>query len=206
MRGLFLASALSAMCASAVGFAPSAQLAAVTARARRAPFCVKMSADDKNADMMLKMSLNQMEAIKGREGLSGKDADRAISEVKLAAGGSLAEEERKLLGSRRLAKAAEQAAITQKYERNEKLAFDTMINSLQSMLGRDGFKGEEAEKTLREIKEVNIMAHAEEQTERRMLGSRRVYKFVRAATRTISRPVRRKNHPGEVFDARSGHR
>ena len=25
---------------------------------------------------------------------------------------------------------------------------------------------------------------------------RRVYKFVRAATRTLSRPVRRKNHPG----------
>ena len=42
-----------------------------------------------------------------------------------------ANQERKLLGSRRLAKAAEQAAITQKYERNEKLAFDTMINSLQ---------------------------------------------------------------------------
>ena len=46
-----------------------------------------------------------------------------------------ANQEEKLLGSRRLARAAaraaEQAKMTQKYERNEKLAFDTMINSLQ---------------------------------------------------------------------------
>jgi len=47
------------------------------------------------------------------------------------------------------------------------------------MLGRDGFKGEEAEKTLREMKEVNTLAQAEEQSEGRMLGSRLA--FVRGA-------------------------
>jgi hypothetical protein len=53
---------------------------------------VQSSAADKNAEMMLKLSLNQMESIKGREGLQGKDADRAMSAVKLAAGGKLEEE------------------------------------------------------------------------------------------------------------------
>ena len=53
---------------------------------------VQTSAADKNAEMMLKLSLNQMEAIKGREGFTGKDADRATSAVKLAAGGQLEEE------------------------------------------------------------------------------------------------------------------
>jgi len=91
-------------------------------------------------------------------------------------------------------------------EKNESLAFDSMINSLQSMFGRDGFRGKDAEKALQELKEVQIMAKAEESEEKRLLGSKRVYKFVRAATRTIQRPVRRKNHPGEVYDSRSGHR
>jgi len=50
------------------------------------------SAADKNAEMMLKLSLHQMESIKGREGLQGKDADRAMSAMKLAAGGKLEEE------------------------------------------------------------------------------------------------------------------
>lgn len=53
---------------------------------------VQTSAADKNAEMMLKLSLNQMESIKGREGFHGKDADRATSAVKLAAGGKLEEE------------------------------------------------------------------------------------------------------------------
>jgi len=41
---------------------------------------------------MLKLSLNRMESIKGREGLQGKEAEKAISQVKIAAGGELAEE------------------------------------------------------------------------------------------------------------------
>ena len=41
------------------------------------------------------------------------------------------DQERKLLGSRRLAKAARMVKVTPKDERNEKLAFETMINSLQ---------------------------------------------------------------------------
>ena len=37
-------------------------------------------------------------------------------------------------------------------------------------------------------------------------GSKRVYKFVRAATKTLSRPLRRRNHPGETWDGGAGHR
>ena len=36
--------------------------------------------------------LTSVRTIAGREGLQGKDAEKAISEVKLAAGGQLAEE------------------------------------------------------------------------------------------------------------------
>jgi len=121
----------------------------------------------------------------------------------------VAEQERKVLGSRRLARAMakrEAEKARSQDEKNESLAFDSMINSLQSMFGRDGFRGKDAEKALQELKEVQIMAKAEESEEKRLLGSKRVYKFVRAATRTIQRPVRRKNHPGEVYDSRSGHR
>jgi len=163
-----------------------------------------MSAN-KNDDMMLRLSLNQMESVKGREGLQGIEAENAISQVKIAAGGELAEEERKVLGSRRLAKAMgvqKEARLA----KNEKVAFDNMLNSLQSIFGRDGFKGEEAEKTLKEIREVNTMASAEENMDKKLLGSRRVYKFVRAATKTVTRPVRRKNHNGETFDSSAGHR
>ena len=85
------------------------------------------AADDKNADMMLKLSLNQMESVKGLEGLPEKDANKAISAVKMAAGGEVAEKERKLLNSRRL----HEIFIARRDERNEKLAFDTMFNSLQ---------------------------------------------------------------------------
>ena len=37
-------------------------------------------------------------------------------------------------------------------------------------------------------------------------GSKRVYKFVRAATRTLERPVKRKNHPHETYNGQAGHR
>jgi len=68
---------------------------------------------------MLKLSLNRMESIKGREGLQGKEAEKAISQVKIAAGGELAEEERKLLGSRRLAKLAAQVKVMASAEEDE---------------------------------------------------------------------------------------
>lgn len=74
-----------------------------------------------------------------------------------------------------------------------------------TQFGRDGFLGKDAEKALQELKEA-IMAQAEDEDEQRLLGSKRVFKFVRAATRTIQRPLKRKNHPGEVYDSRSGHR
>lgn len=199
MKHTVVALLVAAGCASATAFAPSATLPQMRSTSSSRSVC-EMSSSDKNADMMLKLSLNQMESLKGREGLQGKDADKAISSVKLAAGGDLEEEERKVLGSRRLAK----AMGVSKDQKNEKIAFDNMFNSLQSMFGRDGFRGEEAEKALKEINEVNVMATAEESG--KMLGSKRVYKFVRAATRTLSRPVKRKNHPGEVYDSRSGHR
>jgi hypothetical protein len=159
--------------------------------------------------MMLKLTLNQMKSVAGREGLQGRDAERAISNMALAAGGELEAEEQKVLGSRRLARALarrEADMARTKDDKNERLAFDSMINSLQSLFGRDGFRGKDAEKALKELKEVQIMAQAEEEDEQRLLGSKRVFKFVRAATRTIQRPLRRKNHPGEVYDSRSGHR
>lgn len=54
--------------------------------------------------------------------------------------------------------------------------------------GRDGFRGKDAEKAFQEPREAQIMAQAEDEGEQRLLGSRRVYKFVRAATFTINRP------------------
>ena len=72
-----------------------------------------------------------------------------------------------------------------------------------TQFGRYGFRGKHAEQALQELKEV---AKEEEEDEQRLLGSKRVFKFVRAATRTIQRPLKRKNHPGEVYDSRSGHR
>jgi len=130
-------------------------------------------------------------------------------EVRELNGHFAGEQEQKVLGSRRLARALarrEADMARTKDDKNERLAFDSMINSLQSLFGRDGFRGKDAEKALQELKEVQIMAQAEEEDEQRLLGSKRVFKFVRAATRTIQRPLRRKNHPGEVYDGRSGHR
>ena len=117
-----------AVCASAVAMVPTGSLTA-SMRLRPVAFRCSMSsaADDKNADMMLKLSLNQMESVKGLEGLPEKDANKAISAVKMAAGGEVAEKERKLLNSRRL----HEIFIARRDERNEKLAFDTMFNSLQ---------------------------------------------------------------------------
>jgi len=192
-----------AVCASAVAMVPTGSLTA-SMRLRPVAFRCSMSsaADDKNADMMLKLSLNQMESVKGLEGLPEKDANKAISAVKMAAGGEVAEKERKLLNSRRL----HEIFIARRDERNEKLAFDTMFNSLQSLFGRDGFKGEDAERALREIATVEAEVSAEDGNRKKMMGSKRVYKFVRAATKTLSRPLRRRNHPGETWDGGAGHR
>ncbi len=54
-----------------------------------------------------------------------------------------------------------------------------------TQFGRYGFRGKHAEQALQELKEV---AKEEEEDEQRLLGSKRVYKFVRAATCTIQRP------------------
>ena len=204
MKNVILVFVLATFCASTAAFVPSSGgiPAGIWARARVAPICYMSAKDDENEDLMLKLSLNQMESIKGREGLQGKDADKAISSVKLATGGKTAEEERTLLRSRRLAK----LFGMKKDEEREKIAFDTMFNSLQSMFGRDGFKGKDAEDALKEIAQVNTMVSEEEDKDKKMLGSKRVYKFVRAATKTLTRPIRRRNHPNEVYDSRAGHR
>jgi hypothetical protein len=72
--------------------------------------------------------------------------------------------------------------------------------------GRDGFRGKDAEKALQELKEAQIMAQAEDEDEQRLLGSKRFYKFVHAATCTIQRPsnLRRATGISAILPFRKG--
>ncbi|EKX49722.1 hypothetical protein GUITHDRAFT_104685 [Guillardia theta CCMP2712] len=148
---------------------------------------LRMSANGDKSDEMMKSVLRSLEDVKGREGFRGKDADKAIREVKEVAGDD--SQSRRFLGSRRLAKAVEE----------QELSFKSMINGLKSVMGREGFRGADAEKAIHDLEEAENKAIAEEQDEKKLLGSRRLYKFTRAATKTVMRPVSRKNHPGEKY-------
>ena len=75
-----------------------------------------------------------------------------------------------------------------------------------TQFGRDGFLGKDAEKALQELKEAQIMAQAEDEDEQRLLGSKRFYKFVHAATCTIQRPsnLRRATGISAILPFREG--
>mmetsp|Transcript_38809 Transcript_38809/g.60501 ORF Transcript_38809/g.60501 Transcript_38809/m.60501 type:complete len:199 (+) Transcript_38809:572-1168(+) len=160
-------------------------------RQLRGSTCIQMKAEDANVDKMMKSVVGRLEEIKGRADFSGNDADNALSDAKNAAGLGGAEKSPRFMGSRRLAKWKQSSE-----ERNEEIAFDNVISSLKSIMGREGFKGPEAERALKELQTVD---RAVEDEEARLLGSRRMYKLVRKATETLSRPVKRRNHPGETY-------
>jgi hypothetical protein len=44
-------------------------------------------------------------------------------------------------------------------------------------------------------------AEDEEEWEKRVLGSRRLYRLTKKATTVLQRPTARKNHPGETYEA-----
>lgn len=83
-----------------------------------------------------------------------------------------------------------------KDSKNEELAFKSVISGMKGALGREGFQGDDAQKHLKIVEGVETEVEAEE---KKFLGSRRLYKFTKAATRTLARPIARKNHPGEEF-------
>jgi hypothetical protein len=177
-------------------FSPSSPAIALSGRSTAPRSCLsslRAMSDDETAERMIKSLQTHIKGVVGSEGFSTRT-------------------EHKFMGSKRLGKLVNKLSgggvDDKELERNNKIAFDHLINEMKGLEGSESFRSQEthdfvseAEKIAQEFFEKDDSSIVEKiaMDEARILGSKRMYRLVKKATETLARPVPRKNHPGETI-------